>query len=224
VKRVCWVAVAAVLFAVATIANGTRSEAVVRVTITRTSCGVSPRRVEAGDAVFRIMNRSGRSASFSVAGRHAKASPGRVARLAVSLKAGRTAYSCSVAGHRVGRGFLSVSSAPQPVPEQFLGVWNRNITESDVLPPSHLGVWSLSFDRSGVVVVYEPVGAHVPGVRDTITSTFSATANGQLVVGAAAGCANGTYRWAIVDVFLRIEKVSDDRPNRVAVIPGDWAR
>jgi hypothetical protein len=110
------------------------------------------------------------------------------------------------------------------VPEQFLGVWNRNITESDVLPPSHLGVWSLSFDRSGVVVVYEPVGAHVPGVRDTITSTFSATANGQLVVGAAAGCANGTYRWAIVDVFLRIEKVSDDRPNRVAVIPGDWAR
>jgi hypothetical protein len=113
---------------------------------------------------------------------------------------------------------------PPVVPEQLLGIWNRNITDGTVIGADHVGIWSLSFDRSGVLVVYEPVGAHVPGVRDTITSTFSATADGQLVLGAAAGCAKGIYRWAIVDVFLTIEKVSDDCPPRVAVIPGDWAR
>jgi hypothetical protein len=118
----------------------------------------------------------------------------------------------------------AIPPPPPVVPEQLLGLWNRNITDGTVIGADHVGIWSLSFHRNGMLVVYEPVGAHVPGVRDTITSTFSATADGHLVVGAAAGCANGVYRWAIVDVFLRIEKVSDDCPPRAAVIPGDWAR
>jgi hypothetical protein len=114
---------------------------------------------------------------------------------------------------------------PPVVPEQLLGVWNRNITDGTVIGADHVGVWSLSFDRNGVLVVYEPVGAHVPGVRDTFTVTFSATADGQLVVGAGPSCGTkGIYRWEIADVFLRIQKVSVVCPLPAAVIPGEWAR
>jgi hypothetical protein len=117
--------------------------------------------------------------------------------------------------------------APPPpvVPEQLLGVWKRNITDGTVLGADHVGVWSLSFDRNGVLVVYEPVGAHPPGMGDTITTTFSATADGQLVVSAGTGCeTRGIYRWELADPYLRIQKVSDACLRRAAVIPGDWSR
>jgi hypothetical protein len=114
---------------------------------------------------------------------------------------------------------------PPVVPEQLLGIWNRDVTDGTVIGDSHRGIWSLSFDRSGVLVIYEPVGAHVPGVRDTITTTFAATAGGELVIDAGTGCtARAVYRWEIADALLRIQKVSDDCPPRAAVIPGDWAR
>lgn len=114
---------------------------------------------------------------------------------------------------------------PPVVPEQLLGVWNRNVTDGTVIGADHVGVWSLSFDRKGLLVIYEPVGAHVPGVRDTITTAFSATAQGDLVVGTGTGCTTrGIYRWELADAFLRIQKVGDLCPRRAAVIPGDWSR
>lgn len=118
------------------------------------------------------------------------------------------------------------AKAPSPVvPEQLLGLWNRNIPESDVLEPSHLGIWSFSFDRNGVLTVFEPVGAHVPGVRDTFTARFSATAGGHLVIGSGTDCTTkGIYRWELVDPFLRIQKVNDVCRLRAAVVPGDWSR
>jgi hypothetical protein len=54
------------------------------------------------------------------------------------------------------------ATPPPVVPEQLLGVWNRNIIDPTVIGASHIGVWSLSFDRNGVLTVTEPVGAHVP--------------------------------------------------------------
>jgi hypothetical protein len=114
---------------------------------------------------------------------------------------------------------------PPVVPEQLLGIWNRNITDGTVIGDGHRGIWSLSFDRGGVLVIYEPVGAHVPGVRDTISTTFAATAGRDLVIDAGTGCTTkGVYRWEIADALLRIQKVSDDCRPRAAVIPGDWAR
>lgn len=114
---------------------------------------------------------------------------------------------------------------PPVVPEQLLGIWNRNITDGAVIGNDHRGVWSLDFGRNGLLVVYEPVSAHVPGVRDTITSTFSATADGQLVIGTGPGCpTRGIYRWELAEAFLRIQKVNDVCPPRAHVIPGDWAR
>jgi hypothetical protein len=120
---------------------------------------------------------------------------------------------------------LPTPPPPPVVPEPLLGVWNRNITDGTVIGDDHRGIWSLDFHRDGLLVVYEPVGAHVPGVRDTITSTFSATASGDLVLDAGTGCTTrGIYRWELADAFLRIQTVSDVCPPRAHVIPGDWSR
>lgn len=115
---------------------------------------------------------------------------------------------------------------PLVVPEQLLGVWKRNITDGTVLGADHVGIWSLSFDRFGVLVIKEPAGAHPPGSgHDTIITTFSATETGDLVVGAGTGCTTrGIYRWELADAFLRIQTVSDVCPPRAAVIPGGWSR
>jgi hypothetical protein len=118
-------------------------------------------------------------------------------------------------------------SESEPSPTSFLGLWNRDINEADAtaLAPNHAGVWSLRFRQNGVLVAYEPVGAHVEGVRDTIWTTFSTTARDRLVVGAGPGCpTEGVYRWKLADGFLKIRKVIDVCPLRAAVIPGDWSR
>jgi hypothetical protein len=103
-------------------ASGTGTEANVKVTITRGGCVVSPRAIEAGAVVFRIANRSGRPAAFAVAGKRTSVAPGRQGRLAVTVRAGRIAYSCAVAGRRVGGGSLRVASVPQPPVEHRIGV------------------------------------------------------------------------------------------------------
>jgi RTX calcium-binding nonapeptide repeat (4 copies) len=117
-------------------------------------------------------------------------------------------------------------SPPSDVPEPLLGVWNRNITDGAVIGDDHRGVWSLSFDRSGLLVVKEPVGAHPPGSgHDTISTTFTANADGELIVGTGTGCAlRGIYRWEIADPLLRIQMVADNCPPRARVVPGDWSR
>ena len=46
--------------------------------------------------------------------------------MAVSLRAGRVAYSCTVARRRVGRGFLRIAAPPQPVPEHQIGICTVN--------------------------------------------------------------------------------------------------
>jgi RTX calcium-binding nonapeptide repeat (4 copies) len=114
------------------------------------------------------------------------------------------------------------SPLPSVVPEQLVGLWNRNVTDETAL---FRGAWSLSFDRAGFVVFYEPVGARVPGVRSTVTTTFSATADGQLVIRTTVTClTTGTYHWEIADASLQIKMVSDDCPRRAAVMSGDWTR
>ena len=103
-------------------ASGTRTDANVKVTITRGGCVVSPRVIESGAAVFRIANRSRRVAAFAVAGKRTSIAPGRQGRLAVTVRASRVAYSCKVAGRRVGGGFLRVQAGPQPPVEHRIGV------------------------------------------------------------------------------------------------------
>jgi hypothetical protein len=122
VRQFGFLALATLLLAGAPTASGTRSGAAVTVNITRASCDVSPRAIEAGAAVFRIANRSARSASFSVAGRRKSVAAGRAARLAVSVPPGRVAYSCKVAGRRVGSGFLRVRAAPQAPADHAIAV------------------------------------------------------------------------------------------------------
>jgi hypothetical protein len=125
-RQVSAFALAALLLAAGAIAGGTRAQTAVRVIITRASCGVSPRTVEAGNVVFRITNRSGRSATFSVAGRRVSVPARRVSSPTISLSAGRAAYSCSVAGRRIGSGFVAVTAPPQPVPEHRIAVREVN--------------------------------------------------------------------------------------------------
>jgi hypothetical protein len=121
-KRILTLVVASLLVVVAPTASGTRTDANVKVTITRGGCVVSPRAIEVGAAVFRIANRSGRSSAFSVAGKRTGIAPGRQGRLGVTVRAGRLAFSCKVAGRRVGSGFLRVQAAPQPSVEHRIGV------------------------------------------------------------------------------------------------------
>jgi RTX calcium-binding nonapeptide repeat (4 copies) len=114
---------------------------------------------------------------------------------------------------------------PPVVPEQLLGMWNRNITDGSVIGNDETGVWSLDFARTGVVMVYEPVGTGGPGVRVSFPATFTATARGDLVIDPGVGCSTkGSFHWELVDALLRIEKVSDDCARRDAVLPGDWVR
>jgi hypothetical protein len=51
---------------------------------------------------------------------------GRVRTLAVSLRAGAAAYSCTVAGRRIASGTLRVSAPPQPSAEHRIGIHKRN--------------------------------------------------------------------------------------------------
>jgi hypothetical protein len=122
VKRLLTLVVASLLVVVAPTASGTRTDANVKVTITRGGCVVSPRAIEAGAAVFRIANRSGRPAAFSVAGKRTSVAPGRQVRLALTVRAGRIAYSCAVASRRVGGGSLRVAAVPQPPVEHRISV------------------------------------------------------------------------------------------------------
>jgi hypothetical protein len=117
------------------------------------------------------------------------------------------------------------SPPPPVVPEQLLGIWNRNITDGSVIGDDEIGVWSLDFARTGVVVVYEPVGTGGPGARVSFPATFTATTRGDLVIDPGVGCSTkGSFHWELVDALLRIEKVSDDCARRDAVVPGDWSR
>lgn len=121
-KRLGGLALTVILLALAPAAGGERGAAVVQVSITRASCGVSPRTIQLGSAVFRIVNRSGRAAIFAVAGRQARLAPTRTVRLQIALRAGRIRYSCIVAGRRIGSGFLSVESPRSPSTEHTIGV------------------------------------------------------------------------------------------------------
>jgi Ca2+-binding RTX toxin-like protein len=129
----------------------------------------------------------------------------------------------------VVRGSTPLPPSPLPpsaVPVQLLGTWNRNITDGAVIGDSHRGIWSMTLDRSGIVVMKEPPGAHPPGSgHDTITTTIEANADGRLLFGSGAGCElRGVYHWEIVDTFLRLEIVADNCPPRAHVVPGDWSR
>jgi len=131
------------------------------------------------------------------------------------------AFACSAAT------LAACRSDSEPSTTSLLGLWSRNISEADAtaLAPNHAGVWWLRFRQNGVLVAYEPVGAHVEGVRDTIETTFLARARGRLVIDAGPGCpTKGVYRWKLGDGFLRIGKLIDVCAARAAVVPGEWTR
>jgi hypothetical protein len=108
---------------------------------------------------------------------------------------------------------------------KLVGSWDRIVRDGSVLGASHRGVWAIHFGTDGVAIIYEPVGAHVPGVRDTFTAAYQATASGRLVMAAGTGCATaGIYRWSLTGVALRISKVTDVCLRRIAVIQGVWSR
>ena len=115
---------------------------------------------------------------------------------------------------------------PSALPEPLLGTWSRNITDGAVIGDDHRGIWSLTFDRVGIVVVKEPPGAHPPGSgHDTITTTVEANTDGQVLFGAGTGCTlRGVYHWEIADTVLRLDIVADNCPPRAHVLPGDWSR
>jgi hypothetical protein len=108
---------------------------------------------------------------------------------------------------------------------KLVGSWNRNVRDGSVLGASHRGLWSIRFGTDGVATVYEPVGAHVPGVRDTFTAAYRATASGRLVIAAGTDCATaGIYRWSLAGDALKISKVTDVCLRRIAVLRGVWTR
>ena len=108
---------------------------------------------------------------------------------------------------------------------RLVGAWNRNVRDGSVLGASHTGLWSICFGADGTDTVYEPVGAHVPGVRDTFTTEYQATANGRLVLGFGPSCPiEGIYRWSRTRDALRISKVADVCDRRLAVMRGVWSR
>jgi hypothetical protein len=115
VKRLSMLALLAVLLPLAASAAMAPSQPTVRISITRTSCALVPRTVEAGATVFRVVNRSARPASFVVGRRRIGVASGRVARLTVSLSPGRVAYACIVGRRRVARGLLRVNPPPHRI-------------------------------------------------------------------------------------------------------------
>ena len=121
-RQLALLTLGALLLVVAPTAGGKRAETVVNVTVTRASCAVSPQSFVAGAVVVRVVNRSVRAATFFVAGRRVDAAPGRAGRLAVSLRAGRVAYSCTVGRRRVGGGLLRVTAPSVPPPQHQIAV------------------------------------------------------------------------------------------------------
>jgi hypothetical protein len=119
-------AVLSAFLVMAATADGWGARATVTVTIKRASCAVSPRAIPAGSVLFRIANRSRRSAAFFVVGARTSVAAGHVTSLTVSVKAGTAPYSCAVAGRRVASGALRVSAPPRESPEHRIGVRERN--------------------------------------------------------------------------------------------------
>jgi hypothetical protein len=233
--------VAAVLLAGAPTAGGTGSEAVVRVTVTRGSCRVLPRAVEAGSVAFRVANRSGRGATFAVARRRLSVRPGRVGRVVASLRVGRVAYVCTVAGRRVGGGSLRVTATPQPVAEHRIGVrevngfgefYDRTTGATFVPRGSNYIRLAPQVDVQGRTQVYHStfnLGAYDPGGADAALGRMAAA--GYTVVRVflnntcASGCSVNTQTGQISSSYAA--NVADflrrARAHGVFVIlTGDW--
>jgi hypothetical protein len=83
---------------------------VVVVTIGKASCGLSSHSVAAGAIVFRVVNRSGHRAIFTIGGRRASVPASRIRRLKLRLSEAGYQYACTVAGRRISTGMLRVSA------------------------------------------------------------------------------------------------------------------
>lgn len=126
VSRVSLLAALTLLLAVVPVAGGKVEGTAAKVTITRAACAVWPQSLTAGPVTFRIMDRSRRPATFSLAGKRATVAAGRAARLVVILRAGRVAYACTIAGRRIGGGFLRVAPPAPSVAKHQIGVRQVN--------------------------------------------------------------------------------------------------
>ena len=108
---------AAALFALAgvggTAAHASRRATTVRVTARDYSFKLSKQTVNPGRITFVISNAGHTSHDFAIAGHHSKTiSPGQTTQLAVTLKAGRYPYKCTIDSHaQLGmKGVLHVRS------------------------------------------------------------------------------------------------------------------
>lgn len=114
------------LIAVGPTATGHSSTTVVQVAVKRLSCAVSPRTLETGLVGFRVVNASGRKATFLLGRRQTNLRRSQVVRLSIELDVGKTTYVCKVEGRRVGRGALQVNAPAAPPLAHRIGVRQIN--------------------------------------------------------------------------------------------------
>jgi hypothetical protein len=126
---------------------------------------------------------------------------GRAARLAVSVRPGRVAYSCKVAGRRVRSGFLRVRAAPQAPVEHTIGVRDVNgagefydrVTGAKFVPRGHEYVRiGPQQDLAGQTFVYHTtfnLGSYDAARADTALARMAAGGYNVVTVGINAQCA-----------------------------------
>lgn len=171
----------------------------VTVTITRTSCAVSPRAVAAGAVAFRIVNRSGLRAALTVGRRRASVGAGRTASLTVSLRAGRVAYACTLGARRVGGGTLTVTA---PIAVHRIGVrqvggageFYDRVTGARFVPRGHEYVrMGPQQNADGGAFTYFTtfnVGRYDAGRSEAALARMAADGYNVVTVGINAVCAN----------------------------------
>jgi hypothetical protein len=204
-----------------------RSEtATVDVRLGARTCALTPRTVPAGDMVFRIQNRSGRTGRFEVAGRRSSSiRPGRRATLRLRLAPGRHAYRCRPRGsgtltatgppveHRIG---VRVANGvgelyDRATGQRFLARGNNYIR----LTPRAGSVDHSTFDPGG----YEAARAEAAfaGMQSDGYNTVRVFLSANTLGDPATGGLSGPYLTNFVD-FLRRAKAH----GLYVVVTTDW--
>jgi hypothetical protein len=111
--------VAAASFLVSAVAPADAATPVVAVSVRAAACVVAKSDLVEGPYVFRVVNRSGQQATFTVGRRTIEVQPGGSGRLGVTLRPGSARYACRVGVRRVAAGRIRIHPA---VSEHRVGV------------------------------------------------------------------------------------------------------